>query len=69
MQEKSLDAAARPSWPANLDGWYAPSLRQDMATASAGVAGRIVEFLKTGHIPPRLRYGSMRDVITTARPS
>jgi alcohol dehydrogenase (quinone), cytochrome c subunit len=68
--EKSLDAGS-PDFlaGANLDGWYAPSLRQDLATGLGGWSqAEIVEFLKTGHNRHGSAYGSMRDVINNSTP-
>jgi mono/diheme cytochrome c family protein len=68
--EKALDAD-RTSFlaGANLDGWYAPSLRQDLATGLGGWSqAEIVEFLKTGHNRHGSAYGSMRDVINNSTP-
>jgi mono/diheme cytochrome c family protein len=69
-QEKSLDAGS-PEFlsGANLDGWYAPSLRQNLATGLGGWSqAEIVEFLKTGHNRHGSAYGSMRDVINNSTP-
>ena len=68
--EKSLDAGS-PNFlaGANLDGWYAPSLRQNLATGLGGWSqAEIVEFLKTGHNRRGSAYGSMRDVINNSTP-
>jgi len=70
FDEKALDAGS-PSFlaGANLDGWYAPSLRQDLATGLGGWSqAEIVEFLKTGHNRHGSAYGSMRDVINNSTP-
>ena len=68
--EKSLDAGSTSFLAgANLDGWYAPSLRQDLATGLGGWSqAEIVEFLKTGHNRHGSAYGSMRDVINNSTP-
>ena len=68
--EKALDAGS-PDFlaGANLDGWYAPSLRQDLATGLGGWSqADIVEFLRTGHNRHGSAYGSMRDVINNSTP-
>jgi mono/diheme cytochrome c family protein len=68
--EKSLDAGS-PDFlaGANLDGWYASSVRQDLATGLGGWSqAEIVEFLKTGHNRHGSAYGSMRDVINNSTP-
>jgi mono/diheme cytochrome c family protein len=68
--EKALDGGS-PEFleGANLDGWYAPSLRQNLATGLGGWSqAEIVEFLKTGHNRHGSAYGSMRDVINNSTP-
>jgi mono/diheme cytochrome c family protein len=70
FQEKSLDASS-PGFlsGANLDGWYAPGLRQNLATGlGAWSLAEIVEFLRTGHNRHGSAYGSMRDVINNSTP-
>ncbi len=68
--EKSLDASSpRFLAGANLDGWYAPSLRQNLATGLGSWSqAEIVEFLKSGHNRHGSAYGSMRDVINNSTP-
>jgi mono/diheme cytochrome c family protein len=69
-EEKSLDSSS-PNFlaGANLDGWYAPSLRQDVATGlGAWSPAEIVTFLKTGHNQHGAAFGSMRDVINNSTP-
>ena len=68
--EKSLDAGSADFLAgAELDGWYAPSLRQDRTTGLGGWSqAEIVEFLKTGHNRHGSAYGSMRDVINNSTP-
>ena len=70
MQEKALDSNdASFLSGANLDGWYAPSLRQDVATGLGRWSqSDIVQFLKTGHNQYGSAYGSMRDVIANSTP-
>ncbi len=69
-QERAL-AADSPNFlaGANLDDWYAPSLRADQTTG-LGTWSRadIAEFLKTGHNLHGSAYGSMRDVIQNSTP-
>jgi mono/diheme cytochrome c family protein len=70
FQEKSLDAGS-PGFlaGANLDGWYASGLRQNLATGLGGWSqAEIVEFLKTGHNRHGSAYGSMSDVINNSTP-
>jgi len=69
-QEESLDANS-PTFlsGANIDGWYASSLRQNRATGLGGWSqAEIVDFLKTGHNRHGSAYGSMRDVINNSTP-
>lgn len=70
FDEKALDAdSAEFLAGANLDGWYAPSLRQNLATGLGGWSqAEIAEFLKTGHNRHGSAYGSMRDVINNSTP-
>jgi mono/diheme cytochrome c family protein len=70
FQEKSLDAGS-PGFlaGADLDGWYAPSLRQNLATGLGGWSqGEIIEFLKSGRNRHGSAYGSMGDVINNSTP-
>ena len=70
MQEKALDSSS-PSFlsGANLDDWYAPSLRQDVSTGLGRWSqADIVQFLKTGHNHYNSAFGSMRDVIANSTP-
>jgi mono/diheme cytochrome c family protein len=70
FQEKSLDAGS-PDFlaGANLDGWYASSLRQNLASGLGDWSRpEIVEFLRTGHNRHGSAYGSMRDVINNSTP-
>jgi alcohol dehydrogenase (quinone), cytochrome c subunit len=70
MQEKSLDSQS-PEFlsGANLDDWYAPSLRQNKLTGlGAWSQADIVEFLKTGHNQRGAAFGSMRDVVNNSTP-
>ena len=70
MQEKALDSQS-PNFlsGANLDDWYAPSLRQDVSTGLGRWSqSDIVQFLKTGHNQSGSAFGSMRDVIANSTP-
>jgi mono/diheme cytochrome c family protein len=69
-QEKSLDASSTAFLSgATLDGWYAPSLRQNLATGLGRWSQpEIVAFLRTGHNRHGSAYGSMRDVINNSTP-
>ena len=69
-QEKALDAGdSRFLAGANLDDWYASSLRRDVATGLGNWSpAEIVGFLKTGHNAHGSAYGSMRDVINNSTP-
>ncbi len=70
MQEKALDARdANYLAGANLDDWYAPSLRQDEATGlGTWSQADIVAYLKTGQNQHGSAFGSMRDVINNSTP-
>jgi alcohol dehydrogenase (quinone), cytochrome c subunit len=68
MQEKALDDSS-PKYlaGAELDAWYAPSLRQDMRTGIGGWSETdIAEFLKYGHNRVGTAFGSMIDVINNS---
>ena len=65
MQEKALDDSS-PNYlaGAELDAWYAPSLRGDMRTGlGTWSEADIGEFLKHGHNRVGTAFGSMIDVI------
>ncbi len=68
FQEKALDDSGTAFLAgANLDGWYAASLRQNLATGLGGwSAAEITEFLKTGHNVHGSAYGSMLDVVNNS---
>jgi mono/diheme cytochrome c family protein len=70
LQEVALDRnGAEFLAGANLDGWSAPSLRQEVATGlGRWTQAEIVEFLKTGHNRHGAAFGSMRDVIANSTP-
>jgi alcohol dehydrogenase (quinone), cytochrome c subunit len=68
MQEKALDdSAANYLAGAELDGWYAPTLRGDMRTGlGAWSTKEVGEFLKHGHNRVGSAFGSMTDVISNS---
>jgi len=68
MQEKALDdSSANFLAGAELDAWYAPSLRGDMRTGLGTWSTRdIGEFLKHGHNRVGSAFGSMTDVINNS---
>ena len=54
---------------ANLDDWYAPSLRANKATGlGTWSKADIAEFLKTGHNQHASAFGSMIDVVNNSTP-
>jgi alcohol dehydrogenase (quinone), cytochrome c subunit len=68
MQEKALDDGS-PSYlaGAELDAWYAPSLRGDMRTGLGTWSETdIGEFLKHGHNRVGTAFGSMIDVVNNS---
>jgi mono/diheme cytochrome c family protein len=68
MQEKALDDSS-PNYlaGAELDAWYAPSLRGDMRTGlGTWSEADIGEFLKHGHNRVGSAFGSMTDVINNS---
>jgi mono/diheme cytochrome c family protein len=70
LQEKALNSQ-NPNFlsGANLDDWYAPSLRQDVSTGlGTWSQPDIVQFLKTGRNQHGSAFGSMRDVINNSTP-
>ena len=68
MQEKGLDdSSANFLAGAELDGWYAPSLRGDMRTGLGTWSAKdIGEFLQQGHNRVGSAFGSMTDVINNS---
>jgi alcohol dehydrogenase (quinone), cytochrome c subunit len=68
VQEKSLDDSS-PNYlaGAELDAWYAPSLRGDLRTG-LGTWSRedIVEFLKQGHNRVGTAFGSMTEAVNNS---
>lgn len=69
-QEVAFDAGdARFLAGANLDGWYASNLRQNLATGlGQWSSAEIVQFLKTGHNERSSAFGSMLDVVNNSTP-
>jgi len=70
MQEKALDDSS-PNYlaGAELDAWYAPSLRGDMRTGlGAWSSEDIGEYLKHGHNRMGTAFGSMIDVVNNSTP-
>lgn len=68
MQEEALDDSS-PNYlaGAELDAWYAPSLRADMRTGlGTWSQGDIGEFLKHGHNRVGTAFGSMIDVVNNS---
>jgi mono/diheme cytochrome c family protein len=70
LQEKGVDAQSSSFLAgANLDAWYAPSLRQEVTTGlGTWSQADIVQFLKTGSNQHGSAFGSMRDVINNSTP-
>ncbi len=68
LQEKALDdSSAKFLSGAELDAWYAPSLRGDMRTGLGTWSTKdIGEFLKHGHNRVGSTFGSMTDVINNS---
>jgi len=68
LQEKALDdGSASFLAGAELDAWYAPSLRGDMRTGLGTWSTKdIGEFLKHGHNRVGSAFGSMTDVINNS---
>jgi alcohol dehydrogenase (quinone), cytochrome c subunit len=68
MQEKALDdSSANFLAGAELDAWYAPSLRGDRRTGLGTWSAKdIGEFLKHGHNRVGSSFGSMTDVINNS---
>jgi mono/diheme cytochrome c family protein len=68
LQEKALDESG-PNYlaGAELDGWYAPSLRGNMRTGLGTWSETDVgDFLKQGHNRVGTAFGSMTDVISNS---
>jgi mono/diheme cytochrome c family protein len=70
FQEKALDdGSSSYLGGAELDAWYAPSLRGEQRTGLGGWSqGDIAAFLKTGHNTKGAAFGSMLDVINDSTP-
>ncbi|WP_369990731.1 cytochrome c [Pseudomonas xanthosomatis] len=68
FNEKALDEAGAPFLAgALLDGWYAPSLRQDPNTGLGRWSEpEIVQFLKTGRNKHAVVYGSMTEAFNNS---
>ena len=68
FNEKALDESGAPFLAgALLDGWYAPSLRQDHNTGLARWSEpQIVQFLKTGRNLHAVVYGSMAEAFNNS---
>lgn len=69
-QEKALsDAGASYLAGAELDGWSAPDLREDMRTGlGTWSAADLAAFLKSGHNRDGAAFGSMIDVVNNSTP-
>ena len=68
LQEKALDEAS-PNYlaGAELDGWYAPSLRGDLRTGLGAWSDKdLGEFLEHGHNRVGAVFGSMVDVVNNS---
>lgn len=68
FNENALDEAGKPFLAgALLDGWYAPSLRQDHNTGlGRWTEPEIVQFLKTGRNKHAVVYGSMTEAFNNS---
>ncbi|WP_411379777.1 c-type cytochrome [Pseudomonas sp. MPB26] len=68
FNEKALDESGAPYLAgALLDGWYAPSLRQDPNTGLGRWSeAQIVQFLKTGRNAHAVVYGSMTEAFNNS---
>ena len=68
FNEKALDESGAPFLAgALLDGWYAPSLRQDPNTGLGRWSEpQIVQFLKTGRNAHAVVYGSMTEAFNNS---
>jgi alcohol dehydrogenase (quinone), cytochrome c subunit len=68
IQEKALDESG-PNYlaGAELDGWYAPSLRGDMQTGLGTWSNTdVVDFLKHGHNRVGTAFGSMTEAVNNS---
>jgi alcohol dehydrogenase (quinone), cytochrome c subunit len=68
IQEKALDESS-PNYlaGAELDGWYAPSMRGGMRTGLGAWSKKdIVEFLKNGHNRIGTAFGSMTEAVNNS---
>ncbi|KTC47488.1 alcohol dehydrogenase [Pseudomonas fluorescens ABAC62] len=68
FNEKALDDSGKPFLAgALLDGWYAPSLRQDPNSGlGRWTEPQIVQFLKTGRNQHAVVYGSMTEAFNNS---
>ena len=68
FNEKALDESGAPYLAGGLlDGWYAPSLRQDHNTGLGRWSeAHIVQFLKTGRNQHAVVYGSMTEAFNNS---
>ncbi|MPQ83220.1 c-type cytochrome [Pseudomonas sp. MAFF 730085] len=68
FNEKALDESGKPYLAGGLlDGWYAPSLRQDPNTGLGRWSeAQIVQFLKTGRNQHAVVYGSMTEAFNNS---
>ena len=68
FNEKALDESGAPFLAGGLlDGWYAPSLRQDPNTGLGRWSeAQIVQFLKTGRNAHAVVYGSMTEAFNNS---
>jgi alcohol dehydrogenase (quinone), cytochrome c subunit len=70
FQEKALDDGSNAFLAgAELDAWYAPSLRGEARTGLGGWSqAEVATFLKTGHNDKGVVFGSMIDVVNNSTP-
>jgi mono/diheme cytochrome c family protein len=70
FQEEALDSTnAAYLQGAELDAWYAPSLRGELRTGLGGWSqAELADFLKTGHNTKGVAFGSMLDVVNNSTP-
>jgi alcohol dehydrogenase (quinone), cytochrome c subunit len=70
FQEKALDSGSSSYLQgAELDAWYAPSLRGELRTGLGGWSQEeLATFLKTGHNAKAAAFGSMLDVVNNSTP-
>ena len=70
FQEEALDSSKTAYLQgANLDAWYAPSLRGELRTGlGAWSEPELAAFLETGHNTRGVAFGSMLDVVNNSTP-